>query len=269
MTAIAAVIENAPKLKYSGEKPEAHRTRVSTIKDEIDDGSDGLAEKEEGGKSLSLLAQLTILGKTVDILGQILKNQYARIERTRKVDLITELFSGPLRSLRSFHDFFERTPDYLVAEIDSALEKRANLKDSERRKALARKIVATIVQVISFSFIHRAGASVSGEVLSADVHEAVKRNGTLAFRLIESGLLLDSPTPVPRDILTKLKEDAETDPVALRVLHLQVLQHLYMFRTSEEDKQWLSSERGIELDLKFQHAIELKTTKTKRLKGKN
>ena len=205
--AIAKLIDDAPKLEYSGEKPEKHRERVSQLRDEFDDGNDGLAEREEIGDELSLLAQLIVLFKTVDILGQILKNQYARIERSRKVELLGELFSAPLRSLHSFYDYIEKNPDYLVAEIDAALEKRHNLSDVEKRRTLSKNIVASIVQVVSYGAIQKASSSVSAEALHADIREAVKRNGTLAFRLIESGLTLDSPATLPRQMLKDLMED--------------------------------------------------------------
>jgi hypothetical protein len=264
-SSVAALINNAPELQYSGGKPEEHRNKLSAMKDEIDDGSDGLAEREEDGSTLSLFAMLTTLGKTVDILGQIIKNQYARIERPRKVELISELFSGPLRALRSFYTFLEKTPDYLVGEIETALEKRSDI-DEEARKRVARQIVAAVIQSISASFVKKAGGSVSGDVLSADVRTAVQQNGSLAFRLIESGLVLDSNAALPRQYLKELSAATESDPVAVRILNLQVLWHLYMFRTSEQDKQWLASKDGLRLNLRFQHALDAKGMKQKKFK---
>lgn len=263
--AVAALIENAPSLQYSGVKPEEHRARVSELKDELDDGDDGLAEKEEEGEVLSIFAQLTVLFKTVEILGQILKNQYARIERPKKVELITELFAGPLRSLRSFYTYFEKRPDYLVAEIDATLEKRGKLEPAARQR-LAKATVARVIQAVSFGFVQKAAVSVSAEALMADVRDAVAANGTIAYRLIHSGVLLDAPGDLPRDVLRKLKEAAGSDVMALRILQLQVLNHLYMFRTSEQDKQWLASKQGLELDLGFTRSVDFRSAKSKLLK---
>ena len=263
---VAGLIRNAPTLSYSGEAPEKHRERIGQIKDELDDGTDGLADREESEseEGLSLVAQLVVLFKTMEILGQILKNQYARIERPRKVELITEIFCGPLRALNDFYESLERAPDYLVAEIDAELQKRGKLEDKEERIRLAKQIVGHIIQAITFSFIQKAGSAVSGETLAIDVKDAVEKNGSIAFRLIESFLALDSPKPLGKEALSKLKDDVKNDVVSYRVLYYEVLHHLYMFKTTEADKQWLSSDRGLGFNLEAQHALEFNTRGTKK-----
>ena len=86
--AINRFIADAPKLVYSGGSPADHRVRRDVIKDQLDDGHDGLADNEEKAENLSLLAQITMLSKTTEILGQILKNQYSKIQRARKEELL-------------------------------------------------------------------------------------------------------------------------------------------------------------------------------------
>ncbi|OIQ68847.1 hypothetical protein GALL_495550 [mine drainage metagenome] len=86
--AVKKLIQDAPKLTYSGETPAEHRTRRNSIEDQLDDGYDGLAESEEESAELSLIAQMTMLFKTTEILGQVLKNQYSKIQRTRKGTLL-------------------------------------------------------------------------------------------------------------------------------------------------------------------------------------
>ena len=85
------LIQDAPKLIYSGESPHEHRQRASELRDQLDDGEDGLAATEEKTTELSLFAQVTSLLKTTEILGQIVKNQYAKISRVDKQALISEL----------------------------------------------------------------------------------------------------------------------------------------------------------------------------------
>jgi hypothetical protein len=114
---INKLIEDAPKLTYSGEPPSEHRKRRNILKDDLDDGYDGLAESEEDSGDLSRIAQMTALFKTTEILGQILKNQYAKIQRIKKRDLIEQLFNGPLRALRDFYDYFEKPPTLWLPKL--------------------------------------------------------------------------------------------------------------------------------------------------------
>ena len=135
---IASMVNDAGRLKYSGTPPEKFREQANEARDELDNGNDGLADKEELGVGLSLIAQLITLFKTVEILGQVLKNQYSSIERSRKVDVLEELFTGPMRALAGFYEFITEKPDLLVAEIDSALKHNHKLEDDQARNRIAR-----------------------------------------------------------------------------------------------------------------------------------
>lgn len=271
---IKKLIDDATKLTYSGESPTSYRKRVSAVKDEIDDGRDDVAELEEESGMLSLVAQVTMLFKTTEILGQVLKNQYAKIQRTRKGTLIEELFNGQLRALRDFYDHFERNPDALVAEIEAAIERKIknaseegrkvkNLTEKER-KVIARKVISGIVQLATFAFVMRAAQGANSENLLEDVRDAVKKNETLAFKLIELGIYLDSPKAIPREKLKQLSKEAEKDLVATKLIRIMVLNRLYMFKTTEQDMQWLNGE--LDLDIGIQHAITYHHDKQRMIK---
>ena len=89
--------------------------------------------------------------------------------------------------------------------------------------------------------------------LLENVSDAVKKNGTLAFKLIELCIHLDSPKPLPRRKLEQLYKVAKKDLMAAKLIHIMVLNRLYMFKTTEHDMQWLSSK--LKLDIGIQHAI--------------
>ncbi|MFO4987163.1 hypothetical protein RCK87_25825, partial [Salmonella enterica subsp. enterica serovar 1,4,[5],12:i:-] len=82
------------------------RDKVNRVRDELDDGDDGLVDQKQAGNELGFLAELIALFKTVEILGQILKNQIASIPRTKRVELLEVLMKGPLRALKAYFDMF-------------------------------------------------------------------------------------------------------------------------------------------------------------------
>lgn len=263
---INRLIQEAPTLIYSGESPRVHRQRASALRDELDDGDDGLASQEEGDTELSLVAQITALFKTTEILGQILKNQYAKISRTDKRGLISELFSGPLRALKDFYGYVNKNPEALVAELEAALRNKGDIDDDEKRKQFARKIAALFLQGISYAFVLKAAQSANSESLVEDIRDVVNRNGSLAYRLIELCAHLDSPKALPRRMLLDVFRDAKDELMPSRLLRIMVLNRLYMFKTTEKDMQWLSSE--LDLDLNVQHTISYKEARQRRLKNK-
>jgi hypothetical protein len=262
---IAKFIKDAPKLTYTGESPQDHRARRNELRDQHDDGHDGLADVEEEAEELSLLAQMLTLLKTTEILGQVLTNQYAKIQRNRKQELIEDLFNGPLRAIRDFYDFFENNPDAMAAELEAALERKGHIGSEDNRKKFARRVVANLVQFISYALIVRAAQGARSDSLLEDVRQAVARNGTAAFKLIELCILLDSPKDIPREHLKQLYKDTRSDMMAAWLLKVMVFNRLYMFRTTEKDMQWLSSE--LELSIQNQHVMTYINKQTRRLNG--
>lgn len=250
---VKKLIQNAPKLSYSGETPSEHRRRRNEHRDQLDDGSDDLSASEEESADLSLVARTTMLFKTTEILGQVLKNQYSKIQRRRKAELLEEIFNGPLRALRCFYDYFEKYPDALVAEVDAEIKRVGHVTEDERRKKIARKVVASLILLMTLGFVTRAAESAGSDDLLDDVGDIVNKNGTIAFSFIQACIYLDSPKPLPRKLLRKLYRDAQRDAMLSRLLQIMVLNRLYMFKTSEKDMQWLSSE--LDLDIGIAHSI--------------
>lgn len=262
---IKRLITDAPKLIYSGEAPAQYRERSNELKDEMHNENDGLADAEEESENISLLAQINMLYKTTEILGQILKNQYAKIQRPRKVDLLEELFNGPLRAIHNFFEYFEKNPDAFIAHIEAKLDQKGKAGKEEERKAAAPKVVASMLQLVSFAFILRAAQAASSENLLEDVRETVRRNNTVAFKLIELYITLDSPKGLPREKLKSLYKEAKNGVVAGRLLNLMVLNRLHMFKTTEKDMQWLSDE--LKINIEIQHKITYQGKKQKLLRS--
>ena len=68
---------------------------------------------------------------------------------------------------------------------------------------MARRVVAAIVEMVTLSMFMTAAESVNSERLIEDVQAVVARNKTLAVKLIELAILLDSGAPIPREKITR------------------------------------------------------------------
>lgn len=262
--ALAEFIRDLPKLAYNGEQPEEMRERVNKAKDALDDGDDGLVDDKRAVNELDYLSQLISLFKTVEILGQILKNQIASVPRARRVDLIRLLIQGPLRALAAYCDLFMADRDVAEQEIAAMLEKRHALKDETERRELTKRLMANFLQLIAYGFVAKAVSSVSSDALQDDINAAAKAIDSPAARLIALGVQLDAPGKLPRPAISKCIEETEGDLLASRVLQFLTLRRLYMFRTSAQDQQWLASQDVLEI--KAQQAIGFRTRQTKLLR---
>ncbi len=263
-SAIAEFVRDLPALKYTGEQPEAARERANRHKDALDDGSDGMADAKQDGAETEFIPQMIALFKTVEILGQILKNQIANVGRSRRVELIQLLMKGPLRAVRAYFDLFMVDREQAQRELMQLIERKKVVDNDQKRQQLARTLMAQLMQFTSFGFVVKAVTSISSDELQDDIDAASRSIDTPAARLISIGVRLDSPKDFPRSEMRNLLNEVKTDFIAMRVLQMLTLRRLYMFRTSERDKQWLDSQEV--LGIKMQHAVDMRTRGTKLLK---
>lgn len=258
-------VRDLPKLVYTGQSPETAREEANQRRDALADEGDGLADKKDDIDENDFVAQLISLFKTVEILGQILKNQIASLSRNERVDLLTKVMKGPLRAVSAYFTLF--TKDHAAAQIEIAelLSKKRTFTSEEARQKAARQLLAWLLQSASAGFILKAVVSISSDELVEDIRSAANSLGSPAARLIATGVKLDSPNRLPQKEMGQLIEELKDDFVATRVLQILTLRRLYMFKTNEADRQWLASKELI--GLQHQHAVEFQTRKSKILKG--
>lgn len=249
---IIELIKEGPDLAYSGESPKAHRKRENESRDELQSKDDGLSETEENG-TLSLLAQIVMLFKTTEILGQLLKTQYSTIRRQRKNELLNELFNAPLRALDDYYSWISNNPDQIISVINEEIRRRGTVNSEEEGRTIARRIVGTIIQVITFSFIHKISQNINTEHLMEDIHTVISNSENFSFKIIELCIKLDSPKPIPRALIEDILKSDDVNLLVYRLVNLMVITRLYMFDTTASDRTWLDSQKIV--PMKQQNSI--------------
>jgi Calcineurin-like phosphoesterase len=258
---IKSLLQEPPKLVYSAISPDKFREEQNKLRDQRPN-SDGLMEAEEKSPNISVTAKLTMLFRTVEILGQILKNQYATIERTRKIALLEELFLAPLRGMSEFLKLFEGLPGVLGALEEARRKAEGAHKSVPQIEKAAKRLASEMIHLVAWVFIAKTSELVSAEPLLEDIEAVSARFGTLAVRLIEMGVILDSARKLPKRKLSNLSRDCKKEPVAFRVLQRMLLRWLYRFKATESDMLWVASE--LTIDIKTQHKITYQATRNRR-----
>lgn len=241
---IKELIKDGPDLEYDNQSPSMKRKQTNEIRDEMEPSGDGLAEREENNGTLSLFAQIAMLFKTNEILGQVLKNQYSKIRRPRKKELISEIFNGPLRALDDFYIWISKNPNHIIEIINSEIKRKGNVKNEEGGRELAKKIVAGFIQLVSFSFIHRTAQGINSESLYEDIDSVVRDSENMSYKLIDLSIKLDSQKPIPRGLIEEVIKKTSGDPHVNKLIQVMVINRLYMFETTATDKTWLD-QKGI------------------------
>jgi hypothetical protein len=251
------LIYDAPQLVFeNNHSPSAHRDRLAERADERDAanrGRNALRDAPENGQALSLQAKLIMLTKTSEILGQLLKDQHARITRSNKRELIENIFLGGLRTLRSFYDVLLTNSETLIEGIKQTLEQKGKDANTSSGEAFARKLVSIAVEAMTLALIMIPAKSATSPDLAEDVASLVGERNALSYRVIELATLLDSADDLPRRHIESLYEDTESQVIARHAIMYLVLNRLYMFKTTPSDMNWLHS--TLKIDIKFQQNL--------------
>lgn len=261
--ALSELVISAPKLIFKDGDVVENRRDTAVLRDEM-----AIAEKENEAElvkveedGISLISKLTLLYKTIEILGQILKNQYASISNPDKEKLLDQIFKGPLRALKDFFDFMASDGDGLVSEIERFIADDDTAITDKKRKQLARDAVFWLVGVVSFGSIYKTAASVGSEHLREAISTLAEKNNTDAYKLIELAVKFEGQGNIPFPLIKDLTKRTEGNAFSRHILKMLVLNYLYMFKTNIGDRQRLCNE--LDIPIARQRLIELKSKDSK------
>jgi hypothetical protein len=174
-------------------------------------------------------------------------------------EIIQSVFLAPLRALQDFYNFLEAHPKALIDAIQSELSEKAKNIPKEDRENIARLTVSRIIQAASSMFVLKTAEIVNSHVLMPDIPTVINANQTLAFELIEVAISLDNHKPINRKKIQELSLKCKENNVAQKVLDMIVMNRLHMFKTSEQDMQWLQSKLGYDLTQQHQLGYDQKS----------
>ncbi|MFQ2570744.1 hypothetical protein ACK3Z8_05740 [Aeromonas caviae] len=242
------IVRHSPNLIYNKTSPEEHRQRVNETKDLADSDNDGLSEIEEDNPDdLSLVAQITTMFKAIEIAGQFLKNQYAKINRLEKREILNEIFSAPLRSLDNFYEFIRENPDALISEIEKKIERKGISNDKEKIRVASQQTVSALIQFLSVIYLTKPAQAANSANLFEDIFHIVDDKKTTSYKMIRLAQLLDSPSAIPRGHIEEILKESKNNIFVKKILQIIVIKRLYMYRTAEADMQWINSKLDIDI----------------------
>lgn len=237
---IKQLIVDSPKLVLPSSSPSENRRKRNEHRDQLDRSrGDRTAEDAEDDASRSDIG-LSLLFKTSEIIGQLLKDQYSRIDRQRKRELIKEVFDAPMRGVAFVYKFLADLPPILRSALEDV--GAATKENESKRERLARQAVSLLVQVMTLVFISRAADSARSDEIADDIAAVVRDGDNNAYYLVDIAIELDRQRPLPRSKLKDLQKRFDGNVIAERLLRWLVINRLMMFISSAADFQWAVSQ---------------------------
>jgi predicted phosphodiesterase len=196
-----------------------------------------------------LILSLTATFKTLEIIGQILKNYYGSLKATQKMMLCEEGYELPLRALADYFHFLSEKKDIFINEVKEYLldEQKMSLSEAGILE-YSKRIIFNLTRMLCFSFVNKAAMSLGNENLSLTYESILIKNNDVAHKLLDISIKLGYNNGVPIEQIKQISADLKKNHIAYGVLCDVVAYHMYMYPLDYKTRQQLCSV----LDISFQ-----------------
>lgn len=204
--------------------------------DEIDDDCD---------RPLDPLRELNAALRTLQVLGQILKNYPGHLEAKTKLDLSSAAYGIGTRAWRAIFDQIANNKEELARDLVNVFREQNPHASAQVVKTRAQNAMHELVFLCAFGMIKRLSAALGAPELTLTYRKLVRREASEAVWLTRIAIELDHNPATPEGELEKTyRKIKETRLSALVLRHLAV-EHFYLFPASPRVKQRICSKLGI------------------------
>jgi hypothetical protein len=227
-------------------------------------------EELEQNEVMRWLAELNNALKTLDVMGEIVKNFSGSLVGDVKFNLINECYQLGLRVAGFVLELWKEDPEKLINQmVDWILD---GMKDHEEINRLTRQELSDLVRSLFFSLseattfglLKRISRAVAAVELVPTYRQVLEANPVNSFRLVDMSIKLDMLKLPSKEVVT-LHGQFKENIFAARLLRRLVVDHLYLFPTDYKTKQQICS--SLDIPIKEARGIDATHEDQKRLPG--
>lgn len=265
---VKSLYDRVPEIVLNDtEYKEQKETRLRKLDDqpgaEIGDVDEDEAARNE---IVQLLAKLNLAFRTIEVLGQLVKNFPGSLVGTDKYELVKECYLLGLRTAEMILGLVRDNADSIAERFVEAIrEAYPKLKEHTDLENRLKQSLFSLVEGACFGTIKRISHAVGHAGLEETYREVRKDVGTNAVKLIDMSVKLDNLL-FPEEQLKELKKEFRNNVFCDRLLRHLVVHYLYIFPTSERLKQKICAE--LEIPIKRLRGLDVVSQQQKKISSR-
>jgi hypothetical protein len=228
-----------------------------------------LARREESAARLQLdgttqlndAAQLTAALKSIQILGQVVRNFSGSLTGQQQEELIETIYNLGCRSMKVTLDAIEKRNEELIKRLVEVIGKlllktpsfnrMGNLTLTPRElQDLAQLLVERVAEFAIGGVIRHVADSAGSSDLETAINHVLAKKDSNAVHLIDLAIRLDHYREFPKHQVKNVFERIRKIPFALELFNGLLRRAFYLFPRSEPLKQEIQSKYGIKFGKK-------------------
>jgi hypothetical protein len=251
---LTRVKEEVPKLVLKHGDTNQNRQQMLEHQDELKRRATGAIPKDEFGEISEPDAEITPLlqhnaaFKTIQILGQVLKNFTGSLKGGPKRELVEECYGLGLRVLGSIFKLAETGLPELIEALVAHAKSGAKPPPREKIEVLLQHIFFGLMHAIVFSVFKHISNSVGTEKVSQTFAEVAAKVENPSVEIIDLSIRLDHYRQFPLTQIELLAKKYANNYFATSLIRYLVWYHLYLFPVDYQQKQSVCQTLAISLE---------------------
>ena len=243
-----------------GDPQEEHWQKL----DEVEEADTSELEKSDQGqeldedaysdaaydRSLSDLLKMNMALKTLQVIGQILRNSPGSMRANIKFDVTRAGYQLGLRVLGALFTLVESNIEGVRKYYAKLIGEKRDVKSDTENLKLADGFLIDLTQSIAYGMLKTVSHALGHEKLTEIYAQVLKEDNSSGTRLIDLSIRLDNFKSAPETEIDRLQKHFKDNTFALAVLRDLVANYLYLMPMEESTRQRLTN------------AFELKVTPT-------
>ncbi len=190
----------------------------------------------EDEETFDMVSKINWAMKTIEIMGQILKNYFGSTKKDKKVEMGREVYLLSLRSLGAFLNKFVENQEQILLDLERII-KQEGITSDEKIKSTARNFIFGLTSAISIFFIKKVSNSAGTHDLLPIFKEINDLLPVTSVKLIDISIKLDHMYDIPFSEIESLLDLVGDNPMVITILRKIVINHIYMFPVDYKDRQ--------------------------------
>jgi len=240
-------LKEIPKLVLEQREIERERRKSNLAKDRSEEIQKELDDQVNQLDPSDLLAKVNKTFKSIDIVGQILRNRHGSLDRSTIISLLEQAYGVGLRFLQSFLEISNIAKEEIVQHIEHVLVENPSV-DNEKLEKEAKSIYLLMSYGVIYGVIRKIAFSLGAKEVDELYPVLDNKFGTPAVKLINQSIDLQFMKRFDIKKMKQLSIEFHDNPVCSRVLKEIIIQHIYMHHVSYKEKQQISDAVNIPVE---------------------
>jgi hypothetical protein len=208
--------------------------------DDLEEDDDLKLERE-----LNDILRLNVALKTLQIMGQVLRNFPGALRREQKIKLLSESYNLGFRTMKMMFSIMDELGPHIREHLADFVRGQNDAIEDEALSKKVDQVLFLLVTIIAYGMVKRISQAVGSEHLRETYKELVTDDCSVATRMVDTSIKIDHFRPFPEKEVLDLYRKVENNKLTLTVLRQMVRDHFHLSKEDRKLRQRVCDKIGI------------------------